>query len=170
MTIENRRLFIEYTGTWPNYCWHYDGRACPFWTLADGRQVGDAGTEEAYRYILSTEDNIRPFVPKGENDWTEINEIARAKDKELEEALRREEEQMIRRQVKDSISKATAMMKHADDMELESQRLRNEVVRIEEETRTLLAQIETEPAPAPAPPPKSPPKPKKKASAKPKKE
>ena len=170
--IESRKLFIEYTGAWPNHCWHYDGLARPFWTLQDGRQVSDAVNEEAYRHILSTEDNIRPFVPHGEEDWIEVSEIVCKQDKARADAVVRERRLMLQRKIEDARSKGVAMMKQADEMELQAQKMRAEVGVMEGDVQELQRQLGGEveqPDPPPAPPvPK--PKPKKKTSAKPKKE
>ena len=127
----SKRFWLEYTGSWAKQCWHYDGQATQFLQMSDGRQVGDAGREEVYRYILATEDAVVPFVPKKDSDWAEIERLNAEMEKEREIVLAEERAASARAVVAESKAKALAVMANADKLELESQRLRASVQELE---------------------------------------
>jgi len=172
-----KRLFIEYVGSLPSQVWYYNAKATAFWTLGDGRQVSDAGTEEAYRYLLQENDNIVPFVPRDEGDWVEITELAQAERDKLEIALQADRVDHLTRKQNDLVNVAGAMMDKANELELEAQRLRASAQQKEEDFRSMEAEIKAERGkleqmrnPAPPPPPKQPKKPAAKKPAAKKKE
>lgn len=162
----NRRLWIEYTGSWPNHTWHYNGRAVAFWTLSDGRQVSDTGDGEAYRHILEAESDIVPFVPRGEEDWIEITELVQKADREAEIAAQKDTVAFLDRRAAEVQRISVVKMQRADTLELESQGLRSEVLGDEESAKELLAKLEDERAKLKAMTAPSEPRPKKKAPAK----
>ena len=176
----NRRLWIEYTGSWPNQCYQFDGRAVVFWTLSDGRQVADAGSEPAYRYLLENEEAVEPFVPKGDTDWVEVKELASVADKLKAQAQQSDVIARMEGRLRDLEAKALADMKLADDLELKAQRLRSETSALEDEfaakrkeieaAKNTLAEMRGEkPSHPAAPEPEDKPEPKpKKPKAKPK--
>ena len=133
MSITNKRLYIEYTGSWPRHCWHYDGAAHPFWTLDDGRQVTSVGNETAYRYILARMDNVVPFVPKGDEDWAQIEELADAECKALQVAEQETRVKWLKGRLGNIAAIVGARMQQADEMELDAQRLRSSVLDLEKE-------------------------------------
>ena len=170
--MTNRRLWIEYTGSWPNQCFHFDGQATQFWTLSDGRQVADARSRLAYRWLLENEENIVPFVPRGEEDWIEVTELVTTEDRRQEIISLGEDVEQKRAAVHRHDSKAAALMTEADELELRSQKLRAEVEEMEEdyvklkaevkEAETRLKKITDPPKPKPKPAARKPASTKKK--------
>lgn len=127
----SKRFWIEYTGPWPKQAYHYNGSATTFWTLKDGRQVADAGTEPCYRYLLSRMDRVVPFVAKSDEDWYEVRELAEAEERKDLVRVQQDAVDQARRNLKSITSKSEAFMRQADELELESQRLRAAVVEME---------------------------------------
>lgn len=143
--------------------------------------MGDAGSEACYRYLITDMDRVVPFVPNTDEDWNEVKELAEAAERVAGISAQEEVAASVRRKLSEITSKAEAYMKRADELELESQKLRAIVSDMEGEFQALEKTLEAEekklkelrgekePEAVPDPPAASPPKKqpaRKKAKAK----
>ncbi len=150
--IENFRLFVEYTGSLNNQNWYYNNTCTTFWTLPDVRQITDCLTEHIYRHILKTMDNVRPFVPKTQEDWAEIIKIMEAEEKKRVALKKAERISYLEGMIKSIAGEASKALDKAASLRKEATVLKKKAATVAQSAEQFADELEALTSP-PADPP-----------------
>ena len=144
MTEVNKHLFIEYYGSYPKQNFYYNGECRTFWQLKDDRQVIDCLTEPAYNHALKTMDNVRPFVPKSDEDWDEVMGLMDKAEKDKASQVKKDRISFltgyiksVNAKVEDILSTVADFQKMADDAIEEAKDVATEADKYAKELATL---------------------------------
>ena len=154
--IENPHLFIEYYGSLANQNWFYNGACTTFWTLPDGRQVTDCLNENIYRHLLTTMDNVRPFVPKDEKDWKAIIKLMEAEEKARQAAKKAERISFLEGAINAIAGTAEAALNEAALLISKASELKEKAASVAESAEKFVKELDELNPPAKKPKPEEP--------------
>ena len=131
----NKRLFIEYYGTYPAHNLYYNGTCRTFWQLKDGRQVIDCLTEPAYNHALKHMDNVRPFVPNSDLDWEEVLGLMKQAERDNAKQAKAERVSFLTGYIKSTASKVESILGSITEFQVA-------IAEAEDEAKEVAAQAE----------------------------
>ena len=137
----NKRLFIEYTGTYPNQNFYYNGDCRTFWQLKDGRQVIDCLTTPAYNHALKHMDNVSPFVPVDDSDWEEVMSLMEKAEKAKAKKAKEERISFLTDFIKSTASKVEGILGNITSLEVAIAEAQDEAKAVSEQAEAYVKEL-----------------------------